>query len=59
MRQGRCRPTLVAVASQQGKIFAIGGRSVVGGRDYALDSVEVYDVATDRWSEANPMVVAS
>ena len=39
-----------------GKLFAIGG---VSDRGSPLDSVEVYDVATDQWSEANPMVVAS
>ena len=53
MRQGRLSPTLVA---SQGKLYAIGGRA---SNFTPLGSVEVYDLATNQWSEANPMVVAS
>ena len=54
MRQGRMGPTLVAVESH-GKIVAIGGWD---GDLACLNSVEVYDVETNQWSVANPMVPA-
>ena len=54
MRQDRLSPTLVAVASQ-GKVYVFGGFA----SDFdILDSVEVYDVETNQWSVANPMVAA-
>ena len=54
MRQGRIGPTLVALESH-GKIVAIGGWD---GDFASLNSVEVYDVETNQWSVANPMVPA-
>ena len=54
MRQGRMGPTLVAMESH-GKIVAIGGWD---GGFASLNSVEVYDVETNQWSVANPMVPA-
>ena len=57
MRQGRSYLTLVASQGSQGKLYAIGG---CASEDFTpLGSVEVYDLATNQWSEANPMVVAS
>ena len=59
MLQNRREPTLVAVESQ-GKIFAIGGmvrESAVSSNNYSR-SVEVYNVETSQWSEANPTVVS-
>ena len=60
MLQNRREPTLVAVESQ-GKIFAIGGVvrevSAVSANNYSR-SVEVYNVETSQWSEANPTVVS-
>ena len=53
MRQGRSHLTLVA---SQGKLYAIGG---CASNLTPLGSVEVYDLAINQWSEANPMVVAS
>ena len=52
MRQGRSHLALVA---SQGKLYAIGG---CASNFFPLGSVEVYDLATNQWSEANPMVVA-
>ena len=54
MRQERIGPTLVAMESH-GKIVAIGGWD---GGFASLNSVEVYDVETNQWSVANPMVPA-
>ena len=54
MRQGRSELTLVA---SQGKLYAIGGFD--SNLANILGSVEVYDLATNQWTEANPMVVAS
>ena len=56
MRQGRSHLTLVASQGSQGKLYAIGG---CASNFTPLGSVEVYDLATNQWSEANPMVVAS
>ena len=60
MGQIRAGLTLVAVESQ-GKIFAIGGvvreSSAVSANNYSR-SVEVYNVETSQWSEANPTVVS-
>ena len=55
----RAGSTLVAVESQ-GKIFAIAGmvwESAVSSNNYSR-SVEVYNVETSQWSEANPTVVS-
>ena len=53
MRQGRNFP---AIATLNGKIFAMGGRgswlSTVG----RLNSVEVYDVKTNQWTAGKPLV---
>ena len=56
MRQGRLSPTLVASQGSQGKLYAIGG---CASNFTPLGSVEVYDLATNQLTEANPMVVAS
>ena len=65
MLQNRREPTLVAVESQ-GKIFAIGGSyeedeegNYEEEDNYLFSrSVEVYNVETSQWSEANPTVVS-
>ena len=57
MRQDRSHLTLVASQGSQGKLYAIGGFD--SNLANILGSVEVYDLATNQWSEANPMVVAS
>ena len=57
MRQNRRGSTLVAVESQ-GKIFAIGGGYYEEGNFLFSRSVEVYNVETGQWSEANPTVVS-
>ena len=52
MRQGR---NFLAIASLNGKIFAMGGRapeSTVG----RLNSVEVYDVKANQWTAGKPLV---
>jgi hypothetical protein len=52
MRIGRFCPSFVACQNQN-KIFAIGGFD----SDYdCLSSVEVYNVDTNQWKPANPMV---
>ena len=53
----RAGSTLVAVESQ-GKIFAIGGGYYEEGNFLFSRSVEVYNVETSQWSEANPTVVS-
>ena len=52
MRQGRNSP---AIATLNGKIFAMGGRAPENtvGR---LNSVEVYDVKTNQWTAGKPLV---
>ena len=52
MRQGR---NFQAIATLNGKIFAMGGRAPENtvGR---LNSVEVYDVKTNQWTPGKPLV---
>ena len=52
MRQGRNFPALAAL---NGKIFAMGGRAHDSTVD-RLSSVEVYDVETNQWRMAKPLV---
>ena len=52
MRQGRNFP---ALASLNGKIFAMGGRAPESTVD-RLDSVEVYEVETNQWRMGRPLV---
>ena len=57
MRQARDYTTLVALESQA-KIYAIGGFEGGLWGAQSLATVEVYDVETNQWSAANPMVPA-
>ena len=55
MRQGRNFPALAAL---NGKIFAMGGRAPDSTVD-RLSSVEVYEVETNQWRMAKPLVCNS
>ena len=55
MRQGRNFP---AVAGLNGKLYAMGGRRR-GNLVARLRSVEVYDVETNQWRPAKPLVINS
>ena len=53
MRQGRSSP---AIATLNGKIFAMGGRGAGLQAFRLLNSVEVYDVKTNQWTAGKHLV---
>src|SRR5690349_1029225 len=51
------RTDLAAVGTQDGRIFAIGGAVYVAGRYAPTVTVQIYDIATDTWTQGPPLPV--
>ena len=49
------RTDLAAVATPDGRIFAIGGAVYAAGRYSPTVTVQIYDIATDTWSSGPPL----